>query len=281
VRERPFQSEPGGRVRAFGAWALALAILAWTPGAMAGLKIESKIEVKTPTSRDSLSAITYLSGPWMRREVWGTGVLSQMFGKNVQVINRATGAGFTLYPDRQRFARDTSGPQVCRPEAVVDLRFLGSVQPNTKVKVSLPDTSIELEGVRARAVQLEVQPNSPARPTTRILVWNATDLESLFGSAWADDLLCGHTDSALNLPGSLVAEWRNQFRLDDHGPARLAKGMVGYAIKIESLYGPDSALLSSTTIRTTQVTVGELSDSLFAPTPGFREGADDPGGSGE
>lgn len=264
--------------RPSGLLVMVLALLWPGEGADAGLKISSQIEVKTATSCDSLSAITYLSGPWMRREVWGKGALSQMFGKTVQIVNRLTGASFTLYPDERCFSRDSLGPQVCAPEAVVDLRFLGSVQSRATVTVSLPDTMLELLGAAARPVQVDVRPRHPARQGTRIRIWAAADLERLFGPDYATDLLCGGGVSGA-AGGTMLSEaWRTQFRLTDEDAARMAKGLVGYPVKIVSLYGPDSAPVSSTTIQATRIEQGALSDSLFAPPPGYREDAAAPSG---
>jgi hypothetical protein len=254
---------------------IGLALWLWAPNAVADLRIESTIEVRTPTSCDSLSAVTYLKGPWLRREVWGTGALSRIFGKSIQIIDRRTGAACTLYPDLKRYTRDSLGPEACRPEAIVDLRFLGSVQAHAAATVSRPDTNIRLLGALARAVQLNVRPVSAAREGTRIRIWTTTDYDVLFGPDYAADLFCGAEDSSAAALGSLVLSWQEQFRLTQDDAGQMAKGLVGYPVKLESLYGPDSALLSSTTIQTTQVGLGDLSDSLFLPPPDFRDTAGD------
>lgn len=254
---------------------IGLALSLWAPKAVADLRIESTIEVRTPTTCDSLSAVTYLHGPWLRREVWGTGALSRIFGKSIQIVNRRTGAALTLYPEEKRYARDSLGPQVCRPEAIVDLRFLGSVQSHAAATVSRPDTNIQVLGARARAVQVNVRPGSSQREGTRIRIWTTTDYDVLFGPDYAADLFCGPEDSSAAGLGPLALSWQEQFRLTEADAGLMAKCLVGYPVKVESLYGPDSASFSSTTIQTTQVGLGDLSDSLFLPPPDFRDTASD------
>jgi hypothetical protein len=275
----------GRRARrsAYGSGLLSALIAACALGgpAEAGVRIHSTISVCGAGSCDTLQAVTYLQGRWMRRELRGHGMLATLFGNSIRILDREGARAWTLHPDEKSFRVDTLRLAPCTPEALVDLRLLGSAHRRARTEVSLPDTTRQIHGVPARPVQIDIFPRNPARDGTRIRIWTTTALEQLFGPNSAADLYCGGVVAPPDSAPPTAEIWRAQFNLADADLKRMVTGMTGYAVLIESRFGSDTTAVSTTTIATVAIEQAELSPDLFAPPPDYVEAEADTNGAAD
>jgi hypothetical protein len=238
----------------------------------ADVMIASTIATKTATTDDRIQTVTYLKGPWMRRETAAQGGLADFIGRSLEIHNRVTGAWYRVYADLDEYALDTVTEPVCAVAAVLDFRLLGRIKAGNRGRVRVLDERREMLGCETRAVQVELDAGEHGGTTIRF--WVADDLETLFGARQESDLFCAALVDRAAVDARLQARWQKQFRLSAADAAVFAAQMQGYPLLVESFAGPEDNPITTTRITTDSIRTARLSDSLFSPPGQFdRRGA--------
>jgi hypothetical protein len=229
--------------------------------------IASTITTKTANTENRIQTVTYLKGPWMRRETAAQGDLADFMGESLEIHNRVTGEWFRVYADLEDYALDTVARPVCDAAAILDFRLLGRIKAGNQAHVRVLDECREILASETRPVQIELDAGNHGGSTIRF--WVAGDTEALFGSGREMDVSCATLVDREAVSARLKQRWQKQFRLSDSDAALFAARMRGYPLLVESFAGPEEEPMTTTTITTDSVRTARLPDSLFRPPARF------------
>jgi hypothetical protein len=236
-------------------------------GVQADVMIASTIATQTANTENRIQTVTYLKGPWMRRETAAQGDLADFMGESLEIHNRVTGEWFRVYADLEDYAVDTVARPVCDVAAVLDFRLLGRIKAGNQGHVRVLDERRTMLASETRAVQIELDAGNHGGTTIRF--WVAGDVEALFGSDQETDLFCAALVDREAVTARLQERWQKQFRLSETDAELFAAQMQGYPLLVESFAGPEENSMSTTTITTDSIRTVRLPDSLFRPPAHF------------
>jgi hypothetical protein len=251
-------------------------VLVWVgvpgSGVRADVMIASTITTQTANTDNRIETVTYLKGPWMRRETSAKGDLADFMGESLEIHNRITGEWYRVYVDLEDYALDTVTHPICDVAAILDFRLLGRIKAGNEGHVRVLDERRLMLACETQAVQVDLEAGSHGGTTIRF--WLAKDTDSLFGADQEQNLSCVATTDRQEVAAQLQARWQKQFRLSDDDAALFAAHMQGYPLLVESFAGPEEKPITTTMITTDSVRTTRLPDSLFAPPSRFqRRGA--------
>lgn len=219
----------------------------------------------------TVQSITYLKGPWLRREAAGEGRIVDILADKIIILNRDTGERLSLYVGKKVYRVDTLSPVFCGPEWVADMRMLGQSQSPTPANVSFPDTTLEVLGFPTNLVQIEIAPPGlPNRPGTLLRFWMSSDYAQVFGAKYRADLFCGDEGKGGSDREDFAAAWQKQFSLSPEATEAIRAKARGYPLKMEILSGNAGGVKTSTVIEVVSIDHAPLPDSLFMPPADYQ-----------
>lgn len=249
-------------------WALTLLVCLISATAQADIKVTSRL-VNTAAhgvGADTLELVTYVKGSWLRRETHGTGMLAELLGKRVEILNRADGKRITLDTETKTFTVDAVPTTACGDHDLADLRHLGRRQRSAAMQVNFPDTMSAVLGFALTPMQLELpSPGLSEGVGTIIRFWLCTAYEEALGPAYVDDLFCGDTEAKSDWAGVLHA----QFGFSDDVAKSIRNSAAGFPLKLEILSGLAGGLKGTTTIEAVALEHEPLPQTLFAAPEDF------------
>jgi hypothetical protein len=234
--------------------------------AHADAHIHTLLVTTSGTIQDTLLAHAYLRGPWLKRTLEGEGLLADLMGERIEILNRATGDQIVVLPEERTYVESAGEAAVCGPMAVLDMRWLGRVRDGVHGDVVLPGLNQTLLGVELRAVDIRIASRHAGGSTLRF--WIAEDLEPVFGPSYKQDLFCG--DAEPDVAALAAAELLGrQFGLSDVDRDMLASALNGFPLLIESFVGNGDSRIDLSRLVTQEVVTDALSDSVFLPPPDY------------
>jgi hypothetical protein len=211
-------------------------------------------------------AHAYLRGPWLKRTLDGEGLLADLMGERIEILNRLTGDEIVVLPEERAYLEGVTEAPVCGPVAVLDMRWLGRVRDGVHGNVVIPDLRQTLLGAELHPVDIRIASRHSGGSTLRL--WICEDLEPLFGKDYRQDLFCGDVEP--DIAAAAAAEMLGrQFGLSDVDVKNLALAVNGFPLLIESFVGEGESRIDLSRFITLEVVTDVLTDSIFLPPPDF------------
>jgi hypothetical protein len=232
---------------------------AWVNTALADLTIRGLLVTHSGPVVDTLEWTMQLKGSSLRRGLEGKGTLADFLGRRLEILNRTTGESALLDLDAGTCTRSSGGPTGCHPWYLFDLRWLGRRPSGAAAELALPDTTITVLGVRARAFEFRIPARQEGGSTVRF--WVVNDLDSLFGAAGAQSLYCGPPGAGSDR--GVATDLSKRFALTPEAAERLGQVPLGYPVRIETFLGEGPERLELSRFETISVEHTALPDSLF------------------
>jgi hypothetical protein len=248
------------------AFCMLVYVLASFQPAHADVHIRTLLVTTSGTLQDTLLAHAYLRGPWLKRTLEGEGLLADLMGERIEILNRHTGDKIIVLPEERRYVESVVEPQVCGPMAVLDMRWLGRVRDGIHGEVVMPDLRQTLLGAELHPVDIRIASKHSGGSTLRL--WICDDFERVFGENYRQDLFCGDVEP--DVAAAAAAEMLGrQFGLSDVDIERLTSALVGFPLLIESFVGQGDTRVDLSLLITQDVVTGVLNDSVFLPPPDY------------
>jgi hypothetical protein len=254
------------RLARLSAFCILVYLLPVVSAAHADIHIRTLLVTTSGTIQDTLLAHSYLRGPWLKRTLEGEGLLADLMGERIEILNRHTGDEIVVLPEERAYLESVVEAPVCGPVAVLDMRWLGRVREGVHGEVVIPDLRQTLLGAKLHPVDIQIASRHAGGSTLRL--WICEDLEPLFGKDYMQDLFCG--DVERNIAAAAAADMLGgQFGLSDVDVKSLASALNGFPLLIESFVGQGESRVDLSRLITQEVVTDVLNDSVFLPPPDF------------